>query len=356
MAQFWFYVFTLVFFLFDYFILAMGLNIQFGETGILNFAYIGFVALGAYVTGAVSLPTSVGTAQQYIFGFNMPFPFSLLAGGVAAMLMAVVVAFITLRRLRTDYLAMVLISLSLVLYDVINNYVRLFNGADGLYNVPQPMAGIFHLTSNAFVIFFACVTGVVAMIMWFFMGRITRSPLGRTFRAIRDDPDVASALGKGVFRYQLTSMLIGSFYAGIGGGLIIQFGGSFNPSAWLPGETFVVFAVIIVGGVGNNVGLLVGALLVETLLIHLPAFLPDIPGHPGLIEYVDSMVIGIALMIMLWFRPQGLVPERLRRFRVPTDELVHRDGHSVEAPNIEPSVAATSATPTAMAAHEGDEA
>ena len=332
MSQIWFYVFTLVFFLFDYFILAMGLNIQYGETGILNFAYIAFVAVGAYVTGAVSLPNSVGTAQQYIFGFNMPFPFSLLAGGVAAMVLALVVAAITLRRLRTDYLAMVLISLSLVLYDVINNYVRLFNGADGLYNVPQPMTGIFHLTSNSFVIFFACVTGVVALLMWAVMSRITRSPLGRTFRAIRDDPDVASALGKGVFRYQLTSMLIGSFYAGVGGGLIIQFGGSFNPSAWLPGETFVVFAVIIVGGVGNNVGLLAGALLVETLLIHLPAFLPDIPGHPGLIQYIDTMIIGVMLMIMLWFRPQGMIPERTRHFELPAGELLNRDSHTVEAP------------------------
>jgi len=355
MAQVWFYVFTLVFFLFDYFILAMGLNIQFGETGILNFAYIAFVALGAYVTGAVSLPNSVGTAQQYIFGFNLPFPLSLLAGGVAAMVLAAVIAVITLRRLRTDYLAMVLISLSLVLYDIINNYVRLFNGADGLYNVPQPMAGIFHLTSNAFVIFFACVTGVIALILWFFMSRITRSPLGRTFRAIRDDPDVAAALGKGVFRYQLTSMLIGSFFAGIGGGLIIQFGGSFNPSAWLPGETFVVFAVIIVGGVGNNIGLLVGALIVETLLIHLPAFLPEIPGHTGLIEHFDNMLIGVLLMVMLWFRPQGLVPERLRHFEVPTDELLHRDGHSVEAPEVATSTARF--TPTSMAnTHEGDEA
>ncbi len=108
-------------------------------------------------------------------------------------------------------------------------------------------------------------------------------------------------------------MLIGSFYAGIGGGLIIQFGGSFNPTAWLPGETFVVFAVILVGGVGNNIGLLVGSLLVETLLVHLPAFLPAIPGHPGLIEYLDAVVIGVLLMVMLWFRPQGVVPERPRR-------------------------------------------
>ena len=343
MSAFWYYVFTLVFFLFDYFILAMGLNIQYGETGILNFAYIAFVALGAYVTGAVSMPNSVGTGQQYIFGWGIPFPFNLIMGGVAAMVLAFVVALITLRRLRTDYLAMVLISLSLVFYDIVNNYVRLFNGADGLYNVPEPMSGVFHLTLNAFVPFFALVTGAVALILWGVMSRITRSPLGRTFRAIRDDPDVAAALGKGVFRYQLTSMLIGSFYAGVGGGLLIQFGGSFNPTAWLPGETFVVFAVIIVGGVGNNVGLLMGALLVETLLIHLPAFLPNIPGHPGLIEYIDTMVVGVVLMLMLWFRPQGVVPERLRRFPQPAGELANRDGHSVAPPQKSHYVAAINA-------------
>src|SRR5579863_435365 len=145
------------------------------------------------------------------------------------------------------------------------------------------------------------------------MRRVMRAPLGRTFRAVRDDHVTAAALGKNTFRMQLKSMMIGSFFAGIGGGLLIQFGGSFNPTAWLPGETFVVFAVLIVGGAGNNVGMFVGALLVETLLIHLPAFLPDIPGHPGLIEYFDLALVGIVLMLMLWFRPQGIVPERLRR-------------------------------------------
>ena len=293
----------------------MGLNIQFGETGILNFAYIGFVAIGSYVTGATSLPrsnTGIGTGQHYILGLNLPFPFNLLAGGIVSSLLAVLVAFIALRRLRTDYLAMVLISLSLVLYDVCNNFVPLFNGPDGLYNIPEPMSGIFHLDSNQFVGFFAGVTGIFAFIMWLFMNRIMKSPLGRTFRAIRDDPGVASALGKNIFKYQIISMVIGAFFAGIGGGLIIQFGGSFNTSAWLPGETFVVFAVVIVGGVGNNIGLLIGSLLVETLLVHLPAFLPDIPGHTGLIQYIDAMLIGILLWLMLWFRPQGMVPEKVR--------------------------------------------
>jgi len=308
-----YYIFTLVFFLFDYWILAMGLNIQYGETGILNFAYIGFVAIGAYFTGVFSLHSAHGTGQFYILGLGLPFPLNLLLGGLAAMCFAFIVALISLRRLRTDYLAIVLISLSLVLYDFCNNYVGLFNGADGLYNVPEPFAKPFGLNVNSFIPFFACVTGAVSVLMWLVMRRVMRSPIGRTFRAIRDDEVVAAALGKNVFRMKLKSMLIGSFYAGIGGGLIIQFGGSFNPTAWLPGETFVVFAVILVGGLGNNLGMFVGALLVETLLVHLPAFLPEIPGHPGLIEYFDNALVGIVLMLMLWFRHQGVVPERLRR-------------------------------------------
>jgi ABC-type branched-subunit amino acid transport system permease subunit len=308
-----YYVFTLVFFLFDYWILAMGLNIQYGETGILNFAYIGFVAIGAYFTGVFSLPAAGHSGQHYILGLGLPFPLNLLLGGLASMAFALVVALITLRRLRADYLAIVLISLSLVLYDFCNNFVSLFNGADGLYNVPEPFAKALGLTVNSFIPFFACITAIVAFLMWFVMSRITRAPMGRTFRAIRDDHVVAAALGKNVFGMQLKSMLIGSFYAGVGGGLLIQFGGSFNPTAWLPGETFVVFAVLIVGGAGSNVGMFVGALLVETLLIHLPAFLPEIPGHPGLIEYFDNAVVGIVLMLMLWFRPQGVVPARIRR-------------------------------------------
>jgi ABC-type branched-subunit amino acid transport system permease subunit len=318
-----YYVFTLVFFLFDYWILAMGLNIQYGETGILNFAYIGFVAIGAYFTGVFSLHSAKGTGQFYILGLGLPFPFNLLLGGIAAMCFALVVALITLRRLRTDYLAIVLISLSLVLYDFCNNYVGLFNGADGLYNVPEPFAKPFGLNVNSFIPFFAGVAAVVSLLMWFAMSRVMRSPMGRTFRAVRDDEVVAAALGKNVFGVKLKSMLIGSFYAGVGGGLLIQFGGSFNPTAWLPGETFVVFAVLLVGGVGSNLGMFVGALLVETLLIHLPAFLPEIPGHPGLIEYFDNAVVGIVLMVMLWFRPQGVAPERLRR--TPSFGVVPRD-------------------------------
>lgn len=308
-----YYLFTLVFFVLAYCILGWGLNLQFGEGGILNFAYIGFVAIGAYVTGATSMgPPQDGSNQKWILGWTLPFPISLLLGGVASCALALLVGLIAFRRLRTDYLAMVLISASLVLYDIINNFVPLFNGADGLNNVPEPFADALGLDANSFVPFFTGVTLIVALIMWWLMSRITRSPLGRTIRAIRDDPDSASALGKNVFRYQMVAMLIGSFYAGIGGGLIIEFSGAFNTSAWLPGETFLIFAAVIVGGVGNNKGIILGALIVPVVFTQLPKFLPDVPGHPGLILNIAAIAIGVLLMLTLWFRPQGLIPERKR--------------------------------------------
>jgi branched-chain amino acid transport system permease protein len=314
MAPIVYYAFTLLFFFAAYSVLGWGLNLQFGEAGILNFAYIAFVAVGAYITGVTSSgPPLAGSGQSYILGWSLPFPLGLIAGGVAACLAAVLVAFIAFRRLRSDYLAMVLISISLVMYDVINNYIPLFDGADGLNSVPMPLSGMLNLDANSFLIFFAVLSVVIGAFLWLVMSRITRSPLGRTLRAIRDDPDVVSALGKNVFRYQLTAMLIGAFYAGIGGGLIIEFASSFNTSAWTVPETFIIFAALLIGGLGNNIGVMVGALVVPVLFTQLPKFIPDIPGHPGLILNLEGAVIGALLILTLWFRPQGIVPERARR-------------------------------------------
>ncbi|HEY5430835.1 MAG TPA: branched-chain amino acid ABC transporter permease [Solirubrobacteraceae bacterium] len=314
MAPIVYYAFTLLFFFAAYSVLGWGLNLQFGEAGILNFAYIGFVAIGAYITGVTSSgPPPAGSGESYVLGASLPFPLGLLAGGVASCLLAVLVAFIAFRRLRSDYLAMVLISISLVMYDVINNYVPLFDGADGLNSVPMPLSGTFNLDANGFLIFFALLSVGIGAVMWLVMSRITRSPLGRTLRAIRDDPDVVSALGKNVFRYQLTAMLIGAFYAGIGGGLIVEFASSFNTSAWLPAETFIIFAALIIGGLGNNLGVMMGAFVVPVLFTQLPKFIPDIPGHPGLILNLEGAVIGLLLIVTMWFRPQGIIPERPRR-------------------------------------------
>ncbi|HET8980047.1 MAG TPA: branched-chain amino acid ABC transporter permease [Solirubrobacteraceae bacterium] len=346
MAPILYYGFTLLFFFAAYCVLGWGLNLQFGESGILNFAYIAFVAIGAYIAGVTSSgPPLPGSGQSYVLGATLPFPLGLLAGGVASCLLAVLVAFIAFRRLRSDYLAMVLISISLVMYDFINNYVPLFDGADGLNSVPMPLASTLGLNANSFLIFFAVLTVVIGAFMWLIMSRITRSPLGRTLRAIRDDPDVVSALGKNVFRYQLTAMLIGAFYAGIGGGLIVEFSSSFNTSAWTVPETFIIFAALIIGGLGNNVGVMVGAFVVPVLFTQLPKFIPDIPGHPGLILNLEGAVIGVLLILTMWFRPQGIIPERVRR----PDRFLARRTVAAPADAIDADQVDATASPEAAA-------
>ncbi len=310
-----YYAVTLLFFFFVYSILNWGLNLQFGRTGILNFAYIAFVAVGAYFSGVLSMGRPApGSGQAYILGATLPFPIPLLAGGLAASALGLLVGLVAFRRLRSDYLAIVMISLSIVLYDVVTNYVPLFDGADGLNGVPQPFTGALQLNANSFIYVFTVFAGLVALVGWWVMSRITRSPLDRVFRAIRDDPDVVRGLGRNVFRYQMQSLLIGSFFAGIGGGLLMEFVGAFNTSAWLTPETFVIFAAIIIGGLGNNVGAMAGALVVPVIFVELPKFLPQLSGNPSLIPEIDNMIIGVLLLLTLWFRPRGLVPERKTRF------------------------------------------
>lgn len=328
-----YYAVTLIFFFFLYCILNWGLNLQFGRTGILNFAYIAFVAVGAYFTGVLSLGSPIpGSGESYILGSTLPFPIPLIVGGLASSAFGLLIGLIAFRRLRSDYLAIVMISVSIVLYDVVTNFVPLFDGADGLNGVPEPFSGALNLNANSFLYVFAAFTGLVALAAWWVMSRLTRSPLDRTFRAIRDDPDVARGLGKNVFGYQMLAMAVGSFFAGIGGGLLMEFVGAFNTSAWTSGETFVIFAALIIGGLGNNAGMIAGSLAVPVIFVQLPKFLPQIGGNPALIPEIDNMIIGILLILTLWFRPQGLVPERRMTFdrllagrnRVPRLSLMPR--------------------------------
>lgn len=303
------YAITLVFIFFVYSILIMGLNIQFGQTGILNFAYIAFVAVGAYFTGVLSLgPPPPGSGESYILGMTLPFPVNLLLGGLAASALGVVIGLVAFRRLRSDYLAIVMISMSIVLYDIVTTDTGLFDGADGLNGVPQP----FTSDPNAFLWVFTIFAGVLMLLMWWIAARLAGSPLGRTWRAIRDDPDVARALGKNVFWYQMLALVIGAFYAGLGGGMLMEFVGAFNTSGWTSGETFVIFAALIIGGRGSNLGSLFGALIVPVIFVELSRYLPQISSRPDLIPDIRNMLIGLLLIAVLWFRPQGLIPEPRR--------------------------------------------
>jgi ABC-type branched-subunit amino acid transport system permease subunit len=157
------------------------------------------------------------------------------------------------------------------------------------------------------------LTAAAVAVTYWIVHRITGSPWGRTVRAVRENPGAAEALGVNVMNTRIAIFVIGGALASLSGAVLAQFIGAWSPSAWSVGETFLYFACIIVGGLGNDFGAMLGAVLVLTLITFGVQYLPIISiGTVG--EALQSMAVGLLILLFLWIRPRGLVPERRRRF------------------------------------------
>jgi branched-chain amino acid transport system permease protein len=294
-----------------------GLNLQFGVAGISNFAYIIFQAAGAYTAAVLTLgPERATSFQQYIGGANLPFPLPILAAGAVGGLLSVFVGLISMRRLRTDYQAMVMLVVSLTATYIASNATGLVNGPAGLSLIPKPLEGTLNLSLLRYQWFYVGLTAICCVVVYFFVRRVTGSPLGRAMRAVRDNDDAAAALGKNIFGLRMTAFVLGGVVAGVSGGVFVEFLGAWSPGAWLYPETFVFFTAILVGGMGNDLGVAVGALLVPIGFLESTRFLPNI-GYPGFADALEWIAVGVLALVFLWFWPRGVVPERRRRFQKP---------------------------------------
>ena len=295
-----------------------GLNLQYGYTGILNFSFIIYQSAGAYTAAVLTLgpDTATGSFQQYIGGANLPFPLPVIAGGIAGGLLSAVVGAIALRRLRSDYQAMVFLVISLIATAVVTDDVGLFNGPAGLSLIPQPMSTALNLSLVGYRWFYVGLTAVICLIVYAFVWRITSAPLGRSLRAVRDHEQGAAALGKNVHGLRMTSFVAGGVIAGISGAVLVEFISAWSPGGWLYQETFVLFTALIVGGTANNAGAALGALLVPVAFLEGTRFLPQF-GPPGLIDALQWVAVGLLTLVFLWFRPRGLLPERRRIIPLP---------------------------------------
>jgi branched-chain amino acid transport system permease protein len=310
-----FYISTLLIYLFIDIMGVLGLNLQFGVAGIINFAYIAFVAVGAYTAAVLSLgPDYPTNFQHYVFGANLPFPLPIIAAGAVSGVVSLVVGLISLRRLRSDYQAMVMLVLSLIATLVATNALGLVNGPAGLATVPQPLFDQLGLAPLDYQWVYAGWAGFLALLTFLFVRGITNSPLGRTLRAMRDNDRAAAALGKGVVRLRLMIFVVGGVIAGISGAVFVEFIQAWSPGSWLYQETFVFFAAILVGGAANNVGVMVGTLLVPVGFLEATRFLPNI-FYSGFIEAMQWVCVGLLILLFLWFHPNGILPERPGRFR-----------------------------------------
>ncbi len=310
-----FYLSTLLIYLFIDIIGVLGLNLQFGVAGIINFAYIAFVAVGAYTAAVVSLgPDHPDNFQHYLFGANWPFPLPIIAAGVTSGALSLLVGVISLRRLRSDYQAMVMLVLSLIATLVASNASGLVNGPAGLATIPQPLYDQLGLAPLDYQWVYAGWAGFLTVLTFLFVRGITNSPLGRTLRAMRDNDRAAAALGKGIVGLRLMVFVIGGAIAGISGAVFVEFIQAWSPGSWLYPETFVFFAAILVGGTANNWGVMVGTLLVPVGFLEATRYLPEIL-YRGFVEAMQWVCVGLLILLFLWFRPNGIFPERAARFR-----------------------------------------
>ncbi len=309
-----FYVTTLLVYACVDMMACWALNLQYGVTGLLNFAFILFQAAGAYTAAVLALPlqTANGGFQQYILGLGLPFPWTVLGAGLAGGVLALAIGLISLRKLRTDYEAVVMLVISIIATTVVSNFVPLFNGSAGVSLVPNPFDGL-HVDPLAETWLYVGLAAVAALLTFAFAQRVTNSPFGRSLRAVRENEAAAAAVGKNVARLRLLMFVVGGVIAAMSGGVLVGFIGLWAPSAWLYPETLVIFAAVIIGGRGNNVGAAVGALLVPVAFNEATRFLPQV-GNPALIDALQWVVIAVLILAFLWFRPQGIVPERRRVF------------------------------------------
>ncbi|MFQ5796292.1 MAG: branched-chain amino acid ABC transporter permease [Candidatus Bipolaricaulia bacterium] len=327
-----------------YAVLTLGLNIQWGYTGLFNIGVAGFFGVGAYVsTILIQDPQkmSVGAGLEGFFAnyFNMPFLVGFIGALVVSGITAVIVGLATL-RLRADYLAIATIGIAEILRLVAANQRGLTEGNRGIPNIPQPLYNclvrleephppceIFGIQFPQFLdpayynwFYLVLVLGVI-LLAFLALERIARSPWGRTLRAVREDEDAALSLGKNTFRFKMQALVVGAVIMGAAGSLWAHFVKFIDPQIFDPvSRTFLVWVMLIVGGTGNNRGVILGAFImwgIWSATNFLNTVLPPTLNTPfGQINVTAQlfgplrvMAIVVVLELILLFRQRGLLGE-----------------------------------------------
>ncbi|AEN05819.1 ABC-type transporter, integral membrane subunit [halophilic archaeon DL31] len=288
-----------------YAILTIGLNIHWGETGLLNFGHVAFFAVGAYASALLTIPAPA-QSDPYVFGFGLPVAFGLLGAAVMAGVIAVLLGMLTL-QLREDYLAMVSIGLAEIIRYVMINENWLTGGVGGLYGIKRPFSDV--VPGEFYGLFYLGIVLVAVAGCYVYSRRLKTTPFGRVLRSIREDEEVAKALGKDTFRYRMQAFVVGAIMAGLAGGLWAHYATALTPTAFAASVTFLTWVALIVGGSGNAAGAVVGAVLIIGFR-EATRFLPDIYGLGSIIPSLRLILVGLLVMAVIRYRPEGLVPER----------------------------------------------
>ena len=288
-----------------YAVICLGLNVQWGQTGLFNVGIAGFVAVGAYVSALLTTPDD----PNRFGGFGLPIAVGWIGGALATSLVSFLIGALTI-RLRADYLAIATFGVAVVVQLVALNLEPVTGGPFGIGFIPRPFADQAGDPLTFSLANLGVLTAIV-LLLYLVLERLARSPWGRVLRAIREDEQAALALGKNAVKFRLQAFAIGGGIMGLAGAVQAHFIGFIAPDNYVPMLTFQVWAMLIVGGSGNNKGAILGAVLVWGIWAASAAAVSAIfpPGEQARAAALQIVMIGVALCAILLLRPRGILGE-----------------------------------------------
>jgi neutral amino acid transport system permease protein len=302
-----------------YALAAVGLNLQYGFTGLWNFGQAGFLLVGGY-----------GTAIA-VNSWGLGLGWAVLVGVAAAVVLGLVLGLPTL-RLRADYLAIVTISAAEILRIVVNStsVQSVTGGPQGIKGfantffehnpIPSGRYGIGSVTFTHRDLWVILVTWAIVALASALVWMLVHSPWGRVVRAIREDEDAVRALGKNVFGYKMQSLVIGGALGGLAGIMLVIDRQFVEPNTFLSAITFFAYAALILGGTARIFGPIIGAMVFWFLVEGTQSFLTQAVSHdflgashvltPTQVGPIRFVVVGLLIMLLVIFRPQGFLGSR----------------------------------------------
>jgi len=282
-----------------YALFALSLNLQVGVTGLLNFGHVAFFGVGAYASGIVAL-----NGGSWVVG--------VLVGVVAASLLGVAIGALG-RTLAADYWAIVTLAVAECLRLIVVNESDVTGGPQGISGIAGPFVGVSGLGGD---IAWLLLCVVLAGLAYLIAETLTGMQFGRVLRLIREEPMLAASLGHNITREKMRVLAVAAPIAAVGGSVYTLYISYIGPNQLLPIETFLVFTMLIIGGMGNNRGAVLGALVIQ-LIYAGSRFLKDIfPIPDQSASSIRLLIVGLVLVAFLMTRPEGLFAEKLRRIDV----------------------------------------
>jgi branched-chain amino acid transport system permease protein len=286
-----------------YALLAIGLNLQWGDAGILNFAHVAFFMIGAYTSAILASPTSESAyALGREVGFNLPIAAGIVAGTVVAGLVGVIVALFSV-RVDGDYLAMITLAFAEGIWLVVKNEEWLTGGSLALSGIPRPLSGALPVNYD---LFYFLLVWVAVGGSYLAFRRLSRSPFGRVLHAVREDDKAALSLGKNTMAYKLKAFGLGAALAGFAGTLLAHYMYAIVPTMFVLVITLEIWIAVIVGGSGSYEGVILGTLFVLGVG-QATRYLPQGIPFSGELPYVRQILIGVILILVLYYRPNGIL-------------------------------------------------